>query len=84
MVNINLWCVGKALVQNPALRAGFCVTRLAGSLRSLGSGLVTSSYSHHYEAGISGFLRSSKTSTDAIGKELIQTIITLSNLVRSR
>uniref|UniRef100_A0A914MHJ4 Uncharacterized protein n=1 Tax=Meloidogyne incognita TaxID=6306 RepID=A0A914MHJ4_MELIC len=31
-----------------------------------------------------GFLRSSKHSTDAIGKELKQTIITLSKLVRSR
>ena len=30
MVNVNLWGVGKALVQNPALRAGFCGERLAG------------------------------------------------------
>ena len=41
MFNVDLWSVGEALVQNPARSAGFCGTRLAGSQRSLGSGLVT-------------------------------------------
>ena len=36
--NLNLWGIGEALVQNPALRAGFCGTRLAGSLRAMGLG----------------------------------------------